>query len=272
MTTLPAFPEIDNELDCEAEFTSQNYLEFYSNSSSSADIFLLTLYSAVFHQFFHSVPLPQAELKLLDYGCGPVIANVISASQYVSDIVLAEYTPQGRVLLEKWLKRDPSFTFDWSPHFKYIVQMLEGRSEDEVKEREESLRQKIKAIVPCDITQDPPIPQEYAGPYDILICSLVIDVTATNVDEYEEQLRRLSALVKPGGYMLTVTDTTPTDEEFVNDYYMAKEQRFNLFVLSPQNLISLIEKVGFSPIDTINYPKKEADATFTFVSARKIIN
>ena len=258
--------------DYKADFDPIVHLtEWYSDPSSPTDLFSGFIHDNL-HKFFHSVPLPQAELKLLDFGCGPVIANVISASQYVSDIVLAEYTPQSRVLLEQWLKRDPSFTFDWSPHFKYVVQTLEGRSEDKVKEREESLHQKIKAIVPCNITQDPPISQEYAGPYDILICSLVIDVTATNVDEYEEQLRRLSALVKPGGYMLTVSDTTPTDDEFVNDYYMAKDQKFNLFVLSTKCLISLIEKVGFCPIDVINYPNKEADATFTFVSARKIIN
>ena len=122
--------------------------EKYSDPSSPTNLFTGFIHDNL-HKFFHSVPLPQAELKLLDFGCGPVIANVISASQYVSDIVLAEYTPQGRVLLEQWLKRDPSFTFDWSPHFKYIVQTLEGRSEAEVKEREESLCQKIKAIVQC---------------------------------------------------------------------------------------------------------------------------
>ena len=257
--------------DYKADFDPMVHLtEKYSDPSSPTDFFSGFIHDNL-HKFFHSVPLPQAELKLLDFGCGPVIANVISASQYVSDIVLAEYTPQSRILLEKWLKQDSSFTFDWSPHFKYIVQTLEGRSEDKVKEREESLRQKIKAIVPCDITQDPPIPHEYAGPYDILICSLVIDATSTSVNEYEEQLKRLSALIKRGGYLLFVGGTTPNDKEFSYSFYMANERRFNVLLLSPQFLLSMLEKIGFSIIGTKDHPYKDfyITKTFTFVSAQK---
>lgn len=58
------------------------------------------------------------------------------------------------------------------------MQTLKTRSEDEVKEKEESLKNH------CDITKDLHIPQEYTDPYDILICSLLIDATAMNVDEY----------------------------------------------------------------------------------------
>ena len=44
--------------------------------------------------------------------------------------------------------------FNWTPHFKYIVQTLEGKTESEAKEREKELRQKLENAIPCNIKQD----------------------------------------------------------------------------------------------------------------------
>ena len=254
-----------------ADFDAQSHLtEFYSNPSSPTDVYSNFMVTNL-HQFFHSVPLPQTELKVLEYGCGPVIANVISASLYASSVVLAEYTPQSRALIEQWLKRDETFFFDWSPHFKYIVQTLEGRSEAEAKEREETLRQKIKAVVPCNLTQDPPLPKEHTGPYDILISCLVIDVTATSIEEYEDQWKKFSLLVKKGGYLLIVVGTSSTDEKFCFDHYTLKGKNFNVLLPSQQYLFSLLKKFGFSIDNTAEHPSDIPTSTFNFISAKKII-
>ena len=45
-------------------------------------------------------------------------------------------------------KRESSF-HDWSPIVNYIVQKLEGKSEEKATKREEELRRKISRIVPC---------------------------------------------------------------------------------------------------------------------------
>ena len=41
--------------------------------------------------------------------------------------------------------------------------------------REETLRKAIKVIVPCNITQDPPIAKGYEGPYDVMMSMLCIE-------------------------------------------------------------------------------------------------
>ena len=57
---------------------------------------------------------------------------------------------------------DPT-AHDWTAYFKYnIIEDLEGKTEKEAKERETQLHKAIEAVVPCDITQDPPLPLEYA--------------------------------------------------------------------------------------------------------------
>ena len=47
---------------------------------------------------------------------------------------------------------------------------LEGKSQNEAIEREECLRSITRAVVPCDVTQDPPIVAEgFGGPYDAVM-------------------------------------------------------------------------------------------------------
>ena len=98
------------------------------------------------HDYFRTVAVEgTTNFKVLDYGCGPVIANVISAASFATEIVLAEYTEEGRTAVRRWLDRDPS-CFNWSPYFKYIVQTLEDKSLQEAGDREECVRRVVNIL------------------------------------------------------------------------------------------------------------------------------
>ena len=129
------------------------------------------------HRFFTQKCLTsngRESLKVLDYGCGPVVAYNISAAGLNAEIVLAEYGAKCRSALNEWLSHSPT-SWDWSPYIKHVVQNVEGRDEKEATEREESLRKAIKAVVACGITQDPPIAEGYEGPYDVVMSMLCIE-------------------------------------------------------------------------------------------------
>ena len=122
------------------------------------------------HKFFaqkHSIS-EGVPMKLLDYGCGPVLAYAISAAGANTEIVLAEYGEKCRNALQDWLSHSP-IAWDWTLYIKHVVCDLEEKDEDEVQKRDENLRKAIKAVVPCDITQDSPIAEGYEGPYDIVM-------------------------------------------------------------------------------------------------------
>ncbi len=53
--------------------------------------------------------------KVLDFGCGPTIKGVISASKWYNEIYLSDYTPKCREEVQKWLDRD-SDAFNWQPY------------------------------------------------------------------------------------------------------------------------------------------------------------
>jgi hypothetical protein len=97
------------------------------------------------HEFFKetkfdTVNLAGETLKVLDYGCGPVIAYIISAAGIeATEIVLADFTDGCREAVQLWLDKNPS-AWDWTPYIKYVVQTLEGNEDEyEVTQREESL-------------------------------------------------------------------------------------------------------------------------------------
>ena len=69
------------------------------------------------HEFCKSCWSPSAGLKVLEFGAGPVIAYVIRASLYTSEIVLSEYMETNRKVLQIWLDCDPNAP-NWSPFFK----------------------------------------------------------------------------------------------------------------------------------------------------------
>ena len=155
------------------------------------------------HNFFQKKSLSSStsEFKVLDFGCGPVIANVISAARVATEVVLAEYTEEGRSAVRMWLEEDPN-AFNWSPYFKYVVQTLEGGTAEAAEEREKRLRSIMKGVVHCDITQATPIEIDYQGPYDVVISCLCISDACKTTDDFLKAVGKLATLVKSKGHLL----------------------------------------------------------------------
>ena len=137
-------------------------------------------------------------MKVLDYGAGPVIASTISAATKASEIILADYIEDNCFSLRQWLNCD-SQAFDWSPYFSYVVETLEEKNDLDGKVRQQQVRGLVKAVVHCDITQDPPIEECHNQLYDVVMCSLVIEGASSTEDDYCSNIKRLGTLVKLGG-------------------------------------------------------------------------
>ena len=128
-------------------------------------------------------------------------ANHISAAPKATEIVLADYCKPNRDFTKKWLAADPS-AHDWSFYFKHVVETLEEKSRQESIERQKVLRDKVKAVVACDITKDQFIEEGYEGPYDVVVSFLILSNAATDREEYAALLRKLASLEKTNGTLL----------------------------------------------------------------------
>ena len=83
-----------------------------------------------YHNFWSS--FGSSKLTVSEFGGGPSIYLLISASPFVSEIVFAEFLEANRREDEVYM----------SPFFKHVVQKLEGRSEENIIKCEKELRQK----------------------------------------------------------------------------------------------------------------------------------
>ena len=214
------------------------------------------------HKFFtqkHSTS-KVVPLKVLDYGCGPVLAYDISAAGGNAEVVLAEYDESYRNALQDWLDHSPS-AWDWSPYIKHVVCDLEGKGDSEVLKREESLRKAIKAVVPCNITQDPPIAKGYEGPYDVVMSLLCLDSACHTRSDYKAAFKRLAGMVKNGGDLLLYTTIRNREEhDDTPGYYGIGERKVFDVALPLQFVLTTLKQNGFTVIETNQLPEEESAA------------
>ena len=115
------------------------------------------------------------------------------------EIVFGEFEEDNREGINLWLRKGP-LTFNWQPFFSYVVETLEGGTEENIEERKELLRNMVKTVVPFDIFQANPV--EGTGPYDIVTSSLCLEYVGLTKEQYMESIAKVAHLVKPGGILL----------------------------------------------------------------------
>ncbi len=186
----------------------------------------------------------KSSLKILDYGSGPYMVNVISAAPVASEIVLAEYSKPYREFIVKWL--NDVCPFDWSPVFCHVVQTLEGKSEEEAVLRKKELQNKL-LVVACDVTQPEKIIAEgFEGPYDVIMSFLCLEAAYKTLEVYKLGLSKLAALVKEGGYLLlSISKRDPNEVPF---YRVNGVKYYDTFHISKAFLVESLVEFGFADI------------------------
>ncbi len=205
---------------------------------------------------------------MLDYGCGPAIAYVISAARVATEVIFAEYTEKNRKAVQQWLDKEPT-SWNWMPFFEHVVVILEEKSPREAIEREERLRSITRAVVPCDITQDPPIVEGYGGPYDIVMCMLSIEAGCHTHDEYKLAVKRVYKLIKSGGYLLLYS-TVRRDTSTLGWYNVGSEM-FTEIPLSLEFVYAALKDANFLAVKTecLDIPEYRTPEKAAFIVAKK---
>ena len=192
------------------------------------------------YDVFQSLP---SCLSILDYGSGPSILTAISAAAKASEIILSDYTEGNRAFIRQWLDNTTS-ALDWSVYFRYVVVELEGKTESDIASRKEQVRKLTKAVVPCDITQDPPIESGYHRQYDVVVASLVLTVSSRSQKDYLNNLKKLSKMVKPGGRIM-ICDAERSDTE---GFYVVGGAKFSYPSVTSDFVSEGLKSAGFDDI------------------------
>ena len=180
-------------------FDPKAYLNYY-NEVEKNEFSLRCL-----HEFWSKMARRNA--RVLDFGGGPVIHDLISAAPSAEEIIFAEYSEENRKEVATWREKSPD-AHDWSPYFKFVVQRFEGKGSDEALIREAELRKKIIHILPCDIALEDPVkwPSTWTsqlGSFDVVTTSLCIEAAVKSETEYRDVIAKLKSYLKPGGYTVS---------------------------------------------------------------------
>lgn len=208
----------------------------------------------IIHKLFSSISdniKETSEFKVLDYGSGPVIAFVISAAgkDYVSEIVLAEYTLSNREALQNWIEKD-SLAFDWQSYIKYVVQDLEKKPVSEVDLRKKQLRS-LLTVVSCDITANHPIEKGFEGPYNVVLTSLAIGSACHSEAEFINSIEKVSELVKPGGILYMFSKLAQKSQPM---YYELGGENFYYYAVTKEVVLLSLKQSGFVDIQLTSIP------------------
>jgi len=255
------------------KFNPQDYLQMYYNATNLAPFHLFRLKQL--HEFYQSYS-PTAKLRILDIGSGPTIASIISAAPHAAEIVLSEYTEANRSALLQWLNIDPN-AFDWTHVFKHVVVDLEGKTEEEVPIRAELVRKVVKAVVPCDVNRDPPIPTEYVDQYDIVTDFFSLVSACATTEDYTAALVRLHALLKSGGKIVLYTPENADALTTVS--YVVGPHNFFALRLTRDVIFKSLEQAGFCDVERVAQTREDFElpddiepdvVAYSFITASKM--
>ncbi|KAM4827952.1 nicotinamide N-methyltransferase [Thomomys bottae] len=219
-----------------SHFNPRDYLEKYYNfgSTHSAENEILR---HLLKSFFKIFCLGDVKGDLLiDIGSGPTVYQLLSACQSFREIIVTDYVDQNLHELKKWLHKEPG-AFDWSPVVTYVCDLEGNRIQS--WEKEEKLRQAVKRVLKCDVTQSQPLGGVLVPLADCLLSSLCLDAACPDLLTYRGALKNLSSLLKPGGFLVIA-------DALKSSYYMVGEQRFSSLSLSQEAVKAAVEEAGYS--------------------------
>ncbi len=176
-------------------------------------------------KFCQDKKLSPNSLRVLDYGSGPAPVLAMGFSSIAREIVLAEYEEGHRDYIKKWLSNSPG-CHDWSFNVKYIAELEGTPHESELSER--AMKEKMAAVVQCDITVDSFISEGYEGPYDIVLSSLCMENACKSIEDYRAAMKKLVSLVNKEGYLFLFSTIRENSE--VGFYTVNNKRLYNFAV------------------------------------------
>src|SRR3990167_5607273 len=143
-------------------FSPRDYLNEYYTHIGSENLSLLKFFVKVYKK------TPKNAL-LLEFGGGPTIYALISATNIVKEIHFADFLKKNLNEVKLW-KYASSEAFNWSEFISTALK-IEGSiniDKKKIKLREKLLRKKLTKFLLCDAFKNAPLGKKYVNFYDIV--------------------------------------------------------------------------------------------------------
>jgi len=183
----------------------RHFLQYFDTDAYLKDFYENVEYPAMQMVLFY-LPNVAARLNsvetLLDFGAGPTIHVALCFRNTAEKIYLADYLPQNREELNRWLKHESSFSWD---RVLKIIATREGIELSKIATMENQSREKVKAICYCNCLQDPCIvlPENFPDKsFDIITSFFTLEYCCLSLAEYREAVIRLCSNLSKKGSLI----------------------------------------------------------------------
>ncbi|CAB4015764.1 nicotinamide N-methyltransferase-like [Paramuricea clavata] len=216
------------------------------------------------HEFWSVFKAPKGtDVRYLEFGGGPSIANLVFACPKVDHIVFAEYAEANRQAVKSWIAGDPD-AFDWMPLIEIAVLELEQgrgilesptvpRTDKEMLDcvnRANELKRKIKSVVPCDVFKTPIVQldtDDVAKSFDVVSTSMCLYTCVSSEVHYKNTVAELCKLLKPNGYLFILGFIGQT-------FYHVGEEKFSTFPLTEKVVKEAMNEAGMQILKFVSTP------------------
>ncbi|XP_063291735.1 nicotinamide N-methyltransferase-like [Pelobates fuscus] len=180
---------------------------------------------------------------LIDFSVGASANHLIPACNGFRDIYVVEVNDLNINEFEKWRQnKQDAVNFSYGAKVHHTLEG--GREAWHVKE--DKTRQAIKGVIKWDISNDDQVPFDLPQ-VDCILSLFLLDVISKDKDAFQNNLKKLTSRLKPGGHLILFTALNMT-------FYKVDGEKFFILTLDEQfvkqsviNAGLVIEKVNVLP-------------------------
>lgn len=213
-------------------FNPRNYLNHYYSKVDSENDELLKF-------FIESYQNVNPNSLLLEFGGGPTIYSLITASAKVKEIHFSERLKYNLEEVKLW-KEGNVGAFNWDIFIRRALQ-LEGDArvyQKDIDARAGLMRSKITTFLYCNAFSSHPLRRKYHPFYDVLNVNFVPESITSSKEKWEQALANITSLLKPGGLFVTTALRNAK-------YYELAERRFPAVDINEEDLKKVLITLGF---------------------------
>ncbi|KAM4015448.1 indolethylamine N-methyltransferase-like [Anomaloglossus baeobatrachus] len=156
---------------------------------------------------------------LIELSVSSTIHYLYAACEFFNHIIVLKANDRCMMELKRWVD-ERTGAFEWDHAAKHHAE-LEGKS-DQFQDKGGKVRSSLRHVMKCDLKNDnivDPIPLPLA---DCIIIAWFFEFISKNQDEFENYLRKVSKLLKPGGHFIVLAILGGT-------YIMMGTDKFHIF-------------------------------------------
>ncbi len=229
-------------------FDPRAYLREYYSHLGNENRALLRFLDEAYARIFTEIDTA----RMLEFGGGPTIYQLISAARYAVSIDFSEYLDANLNEVQLWL-RDRRGQFFWDSFIRYVLDR-EGAllHPGAVAQRRQLIRNKIERLIYCDAKKLHPLGSEFRSPYDIVSVNFVLESITTEMAEWNVFVEHVAPLVRPQGYLLMCAIMGANSYRVGNLYFPAVP-------ISPKIIETKLQQQHFSIVLTHSIAAEHKD-------------